>query len=235
MYVLGIQTAEFPNEVGISKMSEDQIKANTRIQAVMQIAEKNNTVEQLASVTQKLLNKLKLDVNDIGLVSVCIGPGSYTGLRGGLAFAKGFCQFSSIKLIGVTSFEVLAYQYENELRDKKRDTAIHYILDAKNDRVFSSNIKNPKPSVLDLSELLAEIGSPTEFVGSGAEHHKEKIVASGKKLTVSPESLNRLWALGVAATGYEKIKNNPKAEDDVYALKPDYVLPPHITKPRKKR
>lgn len=63
----------------------------------------------------ELLKKKKLAVDDLDAVSVCVGPGSFTGLRVGATICKGFCALSDIKIITFTSFEALTY---NESKDK---------------------------------------------------------------------------------------------------------------------
>ena len=64
----------------------------------------------LADLFNKGLNYLKRSVNDISLVAIATGPGSYTGLRIGMSFVKGLCYGSKIPVIGISNFNVLALQ-----------------------------------------------------------------------------------------------------------------------------
>lgn len=45
--------------------------------------------EDLACNVEKMLKENKLKFGEIGLLGVCTGPGSFTGVRAGLAFARG--------------------------------------------------------------------------------------------------------------------------------------------------
>lgn len=57
-----------------------------------------------------LLSLAKLWTKDLGVIAVSIGPGSFTGLRIGLAAAKGIAFGSSLPIVPVPSFEAIALQ-----------------------------------------------------------------------------------------------------------------------------
>ncbi len=63
---------------------------------------------KLAELTDKLLKKHQIKVSDLEAVAVSEGPGSYMGLRIGVALAKGLAYGANIKLIGISTLEVLA-------------------------------------------------------------------------------------------------------------------------------
>lgn len=65
------------------------------------------TVE-LAPEVGRLLRRVEIPVEAIEAIALTIGPGSYTGLRIGLAFAKGFAQARQAKLVAVPTLDVLA-------------------------------------------------------------------------------------------------------------------------------
>ncbi len=60
-----------------------------------------------------LLNACALSANDIGAIAVAIGPGSFTGVRCGLAIAKGIAFANDLPLIGVSAFQVIAHAQPN--------------------------------------------------------------------------------------------------------------------------
>jgi tRNA threonylcarbamoyladenosine biosynthesis protein TsaB len=63
----------------------------------------------VAERVQHMLRTSHVDAAQIGAVGVAIGPGSYTGVRCGLAIAKGMAVALNIPLIGVNAFDVVAY------------------------------------------------------------------------------------------------------------------------------
>lgn len=69
---------------------------------------KNTHLEKLLPLIQQLLQDLELSVEDLDAVAVTQGPGSFTGLRIGMATAKGLVQGADKKLIAVPTLDCLA-------------------------------------------------------------------------------------------------------------------------------
>ena len=56
-----------------------------------------------------LMDKAQLSMENIDIIGVCVGPGSFTGIRIGVATAKGLCESREIKTIPINNFELIAY------------------------------------------------------------------------------------------------------------------------------
>jgi tRNA threonylcarbamoyladenosine biosynthesis protein TsaB len=69
---------------------------------------RNRHTVELAPAVQKMLDALDMTVGDLTALGVSIGPGSYTGLRIGVAFAKGLATTRNLPLVGVTTLDTLA-------------------------------------------------------------------------------------------------------------------------------
>lgn len=69
---------------------------------------------QLAVLISEVLADVGIEPKQVEAVAVSAGPGSYTGLRIGVATAKGFCYASKIPLIAVNSLVLLASHVEEE-------------------------------------------------------------------------------------------------------------------------
>lgn len=85
--------------------------------------------ESLMPSIKKILEECSLTLNDINLLVCDIGPGSFTGIRIGIATVKAFSDSLGIPCIGVSSLEVLAYNV-------KEDGLICSTLDCKNDNCY---------------------------------------------------------------------------------------------------
>jgi tRNA threonylcarbamoyladenosine biosynthesis protein TsaB len=68
------------------------------------------------SLVEDLLKTHGLDYHDLGAIAVTRGPGSFTGLRLGLAASQGWCLAGRIPLWGVTTLDALAYQAAENTR-----------------------------------------------------------------------------------------------------------------------
>jgi tRNA threonylcarbamoyladenosine biosynthesis protein TsaB len=69
----------------------------------------NNQSTELAPAIQRLLGCCGASMDDLTALAVCSGPGSYTGLRIGVALAKGIASARRLPLVGIASLDVLAY------------------------------------------------------------------------------------------------------------------------------
>ena len=80
-----------------------------------------------------LLQQSGYGMKDLQAIAVTIGPGSYTGLRVGLAAAKGFCFALQIPLITVNSLKMIAFAVKDDAPD-----IICPVIDARRMEVFSA-------------------------------------------------------------------------------------------------
>jgi tRNA threonylcarbamoyl adenosine modification protein YeaZ len=91
---------------------------------------RNSHAEHIAQVVEMLLNANNVTGKEIDRVAVSVGPGSFTGLRIGISFAKGFCFGRNSMILPVSSLEILAYTAQNH------NGRIIAVIDARNNDVF---------------------------------------------------------------------------------------------------
>ena len=72
----------------------------------------------LHSAVQKLTNDLQITLQEVDAIACTVGPGSYTGLRVGLAAAKGFCYGLQKPLITIGTLEAMAHNMQVQQPDK---------------------------------------------------------------------------------------------------------------------
>src|SRR5215470_11495365 len=84
------------------------IARGDEIAGALAVRMSNRRSERLWSQIDFLLKEADLSVDSIDLFSVCTGPGGFTGIRVGMAAAKGLAMAAGRPLIGVTSLEAVA-------------------------------------------------------------------------------------------------------------------------------
>lgn len=123
---LGIETV---TKIGSLAVAEDnKILGRTIIDTKL----RHNA--KLISSLDELLGSLKIKISDIGAIAVDIGPGSFTGIRVGLASAIGLAQPNGKQLVGVCSLEVLCCQ----LMEKRKTGILVPVIDAKRGMQYSA-------------------------------------------------------------------------------------------------
>lgn len=125
--------------------------------------------ESLMPMIQSVLQKAQKTMNDVNGVAVTVGPGSFTGVRIGLAAARAFGLALNVPVYGVTCFEAWAYHLGRACKvvlDSKRDDYFVQSFDADGNAVT-------EPAILSADALKAEM--PFIAVGTGAEALSEEI------------------------------------------------------------
>lgn len=133
---------------------------------------------RLLSGIDWLLKSLKLSLDDVAAIAVGLGPGSFTGLRIGLAAAKGLCHGSTKPLIGISSLDAIAAP----LRSEK---LICVVMDARKQEVYSCFYRRAtgglayrcsEPLVCAPRKLAAMIDEPVVMAGDGVDVYGEVFV-----------------------------------------------------------
>jgi tRNA threonylcarbamoyladenosine biosynthesis protein TsaB len=99
-------------------------------------AELQTTAAMLAVMVDKLFIVNDVKKSELSAVIVAAGPGSYTGLRIGIATAKGICYALDIPLISVNSLQLMAMQFICRFPDLNDDALFCPMLDARRMEVY---------------------------------------------------------------------------------------------------
>jgi tRNA threonylcarbamoyladenosine biosynthesis protein TsaB len=108
--------------------------------------------EALTVMIDQLLKRNSIDIKSLLAISISLGPGSYTGLRIGLATAKGLSFGLGIPFIGVSSLESLV----TLARTKYPDATIAAAFDARRDEVFLRIQQQDKVLLMDQPVVITE-------------------------------------------------------------------------------
>ena len=125
MKVLAIDTSSKRCSVCIS---ED----NTIITHLFNDDEKTHSVK-LMPMVEKAFKEANMSLDDISLLVCCTGPGSFTGVRIGIATVKAFSDVKNIPVVGISSLESLAYNVKDLVKD---NYLVCSLIDAKNENVY---------------------------------------------------------------------------------------------------
>lgn len=71
----------------------------------------NQQAELLAVKIDTMLHQSNIEISDINYIAITIGPGSFTGIRVGIALAKGIAAATKIPLIGISTLEAIAFKH----------------------------------------------------------------------------------------------------------------------------
>jgi len=121
--------------------------------------------ELLAGMVQDVWADAEIKPSDIDKISVCVGPGSFTGLRVGLSFAKGFALPHNIPIVGLSALEVWAAS-----ADPQQNKTICAVADVKRGQILSQIYKNGQAvhaAKLSNANELSKL--PNMVVGGGAK------------------------------------------------------------------
>lgn len=195
MRILAVDTSSFPASVAIL---EDGIILGESV-----IRNQRKHSQNLMQMTEKLFDDLGMDISEIDIFSVTVGPGSFTGLRIGISSVRAFAQAMNKPVIGVNTLEALAYNLAC------CDKVVIPMLDARRNEVFTAAYKFENgvineviaPCVMTIGELNEEFKNKSViYVGDGAIAHKDEL-ADGDFATAN---LMEVRASSVAALAYTK-------------------------------
>ncbi|NLK51025.1 MAG: tRNA (adenosine(37)-N6)-threonylcarbamoyltransferase complex dimerization subunit type 1 TsaB [Syntrophomonadaceae bacterium] len=142
MLVLGIDSATLV--AGMAIMDEQHLVAEGFLQT------RKTHSERLLPLIDQWLREAELTLADIGGIAVTVGPGSFTGLRIGLATAKGLAQATGKALVGIPTLDALALNLAGARG------LICPILDARKSEVYTALYVSPVPDqVIRISPYLA--------------------------------------------------------------------------------
>ena len=191
MLILAIDTA---TKIGSVALYDDKIGIVGEINLYVKVNHSNVIMKAVDS----LFNLSGYTIKDVDKIAVTIGPGSFTGIRIGVAIAKGLAYSLKKPIIGINELDVLAEMGE------QREELIIPLIDARKERVYYSQYKYENKKVV--------------FIGDGAVvNHKliEEIMGNESIIFSQAGSIPR--AAIAAQIALES------TEDNIYTLEPFYV------------
>jgi tRNA threonylcarbamoyladenosine biosynthesis protein TsaB len=166
------------------------------------------------------------ELSDVQALAVSIGPGSFTGLRVGLATMMGFRMVRAVPLAAVPTLEAMAWNLRGSKETicpvlKSRTGEVYWALYRWQDTKL---IRIGDEQVGPLDTLARAIPSPTIMYGEGWQANREELCRLFTSLQIPLEEgvaeVMAASAVSVGLAGVEKIRNNDIAG---YGISPQYV------------
>lgn len=174
--------------------------------------------QKLMVMIDTLLKDIDADIQDIDLFAAAVGPGSFTGLRIGVATIKALAHACQKPVIGVSTLESLAYNVPF------CEHIIVPIMDAGKNRVYAASYiwdegfrELGEPEAMTIEECVESCGEllDTVFVGDGAIAHAEYIQNQlCERAFFAPGNANEQRAASVACCAFEKYQRGETSRFD---------------------
>jgi tRNA threonylcarbamoyl adenosine modification protein YeaZ len=185
--------------------------------------------ESLMVIIERALQNTGKQYKDLDYLAVTVGPGSFTGIRIGLAVAKGILYASNIQGVAINNFESAYYRMQMQI--KEYDSAF-IILNAYRNQVyvqqFMQNGTKTTPLLInniDIINLLKQTKGNTICTGSGVPIIYPEL-KNLDHLTILPR-FPIIRAIHVARLADDKINKG-----DIASIEPLYIRPPDAVIPK---
>ena len=181
-----------------------------------------HTVELIPAISE-LLTKAGLSSADLGAIAVSIGPGSFTGLRIGMAAAKGICMARNLPLVGVPTLDALASA------QPVRQLPMAAVLQAGRSRLavgwYRAEdqlwVSTQEIEVMAPKELSMQIKSPTIICGELSADDRQILARKHKNIILTPPALSLRRPAFLAELGWRRWQDDDV--DDPASLSPVYL------------
>ena len=217
MLILAVETATSQQSVAV--IEESQSLGSRSLDA------QGSHTRRLIPTIDELLSSLSLKLMDFSGLAVSIGPGSFTGLRAGLATMAGFRQALNLPLVAVPTLEAMAWNF------RPNNEVICPMLKARADEVYWAcfrweeeeklvRIKDDQAS--SLNTLLESIEGPIWVLGEGWVANQNEW--QGQSDLLKPASSNS-HAASAVSVGLASLQRFMVGDFVEFGVTPKYILP----------
>ena len=211
LYVAAIETSTRAASVAVcSEEKFTEITQDSKLTHSETLLPQFKEVLSMANVTREMIDA----------VAVSIGPGSFTGLRIGLAAAKALAYAWNIKIIGVPTLHALAYHFPY--------STVMPMIDAQKNRAYIQIYQKLQPvtdiEILSIEDAVNKAAvftdsSKSEIILCGDVCHKIKSLPEGVK--IAPINMRMPRAVNVALCGRDLLASDKI--DNVMNIEPMYI------------
>jgi tRNA threonylcarbamoyladenosine biosynthesis protein TsaB len=215
MNILAIETSW---ERGSVALLEDR-----ELRTVLELEHPKEHGRDLAPTVMAVLKETSVPVDELDLIAVDIGPGSYTGLRVGISFVKTLAFAEDVSVVGVTSCDAIASAAPVDSEN------LCVVIDAQWQEVYVARYRNKegewrRDKQIDTSSpehVVETLDEQTTVIGNGIPSFRSQFESSNAR--IGPESSWYPEAETIAQLGYDKYEGGETA--DLVSLQPLYLRP----------
>ena len=188
---------------------------------------------RLLPLTALVMERAGIGWDGVDRIAVGVGPGTFTGLRIGIATARALARARSIPLVGVSTLQSLAVAGAVATQTLRGLDTVLAVLDARRGEVFAASWRTAEVEEFDtalllprafapemLAGLVTPLGPTTLAIGDGAIAFREVLERSGAFIPDDDSQLHRLTAT-----------NHCKLAGGLRASVPDEVRPDYLRAP----
>lgn len=184
----------------------------------------------LMPIIEKVLKDSNSSVADIDLLAITNGPGSFTGVRIGIASAKGICDAANIPCFAVSTLEAIAKPLST------KDVLAVSVMDARCNQVYTASFYRYERETQDrailISELLNELKNEKRdivFIGDGALMCYDILKSELNNISVADEEIRLIHASNIGFLAEKKIADGERS------VKSEDLLPFYLRLPQAER
>lgn len=211
--LLALDTAT--RQAGVALYNGEEVRAEMVWQAG------RHHTEVMAPAVQELLARVGATAADVTALAVSLGPGSFTGLRIGLALAKGLAAANNLPIVGIPTLDATAYPH------LEGSNPVCAVLQMGRGRLAYS-FYSPDDWRADrlhlgrLSDVIAAVQGPTRFVGELLPVERSTLQAEiGLLALLAPPALALRRPAALAEIAWQRLLRGDS--DDLHTLAPIYV------------
>lgn len=215
MYVLGIDTSTLTG--GVALLKDQQLIG----ESVLNIRTTHS--ERLLPALEQLLLDANIEPQDLQAIAVVTGPGSFTGIRIGVATGKGLSYALGHPLVGITALEAFGWQFNYF------PSIVISLIDARRKRVFWQAFRHGKALNASSHGSLDDVYTWCKdqddqqilFVGDGAINYSSELQEEVSNICFPPPALSLLKPSAVADLGSIRFLQN--SAGDAFNINPTYM------------
>jgi len=228
--VLGIDTATPATAVALLDDARPRAAAERRHEP--QPGQRPGHAAQLLALAAELLEEAGLRFADVERIAVGLGPGTFTGLRIGVATARALAQGSGAELVGVSTLRALALAAEPAA---PAGSGVLAVIDARRGEAFAAGWRDGaaviEPAALAPAQLARRVAQESGAwlaVGDGALRFRADLEGAGCTVAADGSAQHEVSAQAICTLALQA--SQPTARDLVvpdYLRLPDAVLARH--------